>query len=92
VTIDEWETSRIEEELLVVSQFTLHASTNKGSRPSFLRAAGPERVEQLYEQFCLELEIAADMPVSRGVFGVDIEVGLLNDGPYTIQIDSRKRE
>lgn len=78
--------------LLVVSQFTLHASTNKGSRPSFVRAAAPERAEPLYEQFCRELGIAADLSVSRGVFGADMKVGLLNDGPVTIQIDSRKRE
>jgi D-tyrosyl-tRNA(Tyr) deacylase len=78
--------------LLVVSQFTLHASTSKGSRPSFIRAAAPARAEPLYEQFCRELEQATARPVGRGVFGADMKVALVNDGPVTIQIDSRQRE
>lgn len=78
--------------LLVVSQFTLHASTSKGSRPSFIRAAAPALAEPLYEQFCRELEHATARPVGRGVFGADMKVALVNDGPVTIQIDSRQRE
>ena len=78
--------------LLVVSQFTLHASTSKGSRPSFIRAAAPDRAEPLYEQFCQELEQSTARPVGRGVFGADMKVALVNDGPVTIQIDSRQRE
>lgn len=78
--------------LLVVSQFTLHASTSKGSRPSFIRAAAPDRAEPLYEQFCRELEQSTARPVGRGVFGADMKVALVNDGPVTILIDSRQRE
>ena len=78
--------------LLVVSQFTLHASTSKGSRPSFIRAAAPALAEPLYEKFCRELEHATARPVGRGVFGADMKVALVNDGPVTIQIDSRQRE
>jgi len=78
--------------LLVVSQFTLHASTSKGSRPSFIRVAAPALAEPLYEKFCRELEHATARPVGRGVFGADMKVALVNDGPVTIQIDSRQRE
>ena len=77
---------------LVVSQFTLHASTSKGSRPSFIRAAAPALAEPLYEKFCRELEHATARPVGRGVFGADMKVALVNDGPVTILIDSRQRE
>lgn len=79
-------------EMLVVSQFTLHASTKKGNRPSFLRAAAPEVSEPLYAAFCGALEAELGKPVGRGIFGADMKVALVNDGPVTILIDSRARE
>ncbi len=77
---------------IVVSQFTLHASTRKGNRPSFLRAAPPDHSEPLYEAFCAALEDELGKPVGRGRFGADMKVALTNDGPVTIVIDSRARE
>ncbi len=77
---------------IVVSQFTLHASTKKGNRPSFLRAARPETSEPLYQAFCHALEQDLAKPVGRGRFGADMQVALVNDGPVTIVIDSRNRE
>lgn len=82
----------IEGEILAVSQFTLMASTKKGNRPSYIKAAKPEISVPLYEQFCSELEIAVNKPIKRGVFGADMKVELLNDGPVTIFIDSKNRE
>ncbi len=79
-------------EIIVVSQFTLHASTKKGNRPSFLRAAVPGISEPLYEAFCAALELEVGKPVGRGVFGAEMKVALVNDGPVTIVIDSRARE
>lgn len=79
-------------EVIVVSQFTLHASTKKGNRPSFLKAAIPEISRPLYEQFCTALEKELGKPVERGVFGADMKISLVNDGPVTILIDSRNRE
>jgi D-aminoacyl-tRNA deacylase len=79
-------------EIIVVSQFTLHASTKKGNRPSFLRAAVPGISEPLYEAFCSALEGELCKPAGRGVFGADMKVTLVNDGPVTILIDSRARE
>lgn len=79
-------------ELLAVSQFTLTASTRKGNRPSYIRAAGHELAVPLYERFCVLLAEAAGRPVQRGVFGADMKVRLLNDGPVTIIIDSRLKE
>lgn len=79
-------------EALVVSQFTLHASTKKGNRPSFLAAAPPELAEPLYETFCTELSAEIGKPVARGIFGADMQVSLTNDGPVTIWLDSRARE
>lgn len=78
--------------VLVVSQFTLFASTRKGNRPSFLRAALPQRAEPLYEEFCRMLASESGIDVRRGVFGADMRVTLVNDGPVTIVIDSRLRE
>lgn len=77
---------------IVVSQFTLHASTKKGNRPSFLRAAAPSQSEPLYEAFCAALDSGLGKPVGRGVFGAEMKVTLVNDGPVTILIDSRARE
>jgi D-tyrosyl-tRNA(Tyr) deacylase len=78
--------------VLVVSQFTLHASTQKGNRPSFLAAARPEEAVPLYERFLAAVEAALGRPVPRGVFGADMRVSLVNDGPVTILVDSRRRE
>ena len=79
-------------ELLVVSQFTLHASTKKGNRPSYIRAARPETAVPLYENFLGALEREIQRPVRRGEFGADMKVALVNDGPVTILIDTKTRE
>ena len=78
--------------LLAVSQFTLTASTRKGNRPSYIRAAGHELAVPMYQKYCELLEKAAARPVLKGVFGADMKVDLLNDGPVTIIIDSRLKE
>jgi D-aminoacyl-tRNA deacylase len=79
-------------DLLVVSQFTLHASTQKGNRPSYQRAARPELAVPLYQAFIHELERLLGRPVATGIFGADMQVSLTNDGPVTIWLDSRDRE
>ena len=79
-------------EILVVSQFTLHASTKKGNRPSYIRAARPETAVPLYEQFVQQLEAGIGSPVQTGIFGAMMDVSLVNDGPVTIIIDSKIRE
>ena len=79
-------------DILVVSQFTLHASTKKGNRPSFIRAARPEVAIPLYEGFIETLKALTGREVKRGVFGADMAVNLLNDGPVTLWLDSRAKE
>ena len=79
-------------EALVVSQFTLHANIKKGNRPSFIRAARPEKAIPLYEDFCARLSDAVGKKVGRGIFGAMMNVDLTNDGPVTILIDSQNRE
>jgi D-tyrosyl-tRNA(Tyr) deacylase len=79
-------------EVIVVSQFTLLASTKKGNRPSYIKAARPEAATPLYEAFVLELEKYLGREVGTGVFGADMQVDLTNDGPVTIWIDTRMRE
>lgn len=78
--------------ILVVSQFTLHASTRKGNRPSYIGAAKPEVSVPLYNEFCNELSIALGKKVSTGEFGADMKVELLNDGPVTILMDTKNKE
>ena len=78
--------------LLIVSQFTLHASTKKGNRPSFTDAARPEQAISLYERFIAECKAAGVRNVQTGSFGADMKVALINDGPVTIAIDSKKKE
>ncbi len=84
--------SDVDGELLVVSQFTLHASTRRGNRPSYIRAARPEKAIPLYEKFCQELQRQLQREVSTGVFGSNMQVEMVNDGPVTIWIDSKNRE
>ncbi|MBR5803703.1 MAG: D-tyrosyl-tRNA(Tyr) deacylase [Bacteroidaceae bacterium] len=79
-------------EILVISQFTLFASTKKGNRPSYIRAAKPDISIPLYEEFCTELSIALGKPVGTGEFGADMKVELLNDGPVTICMDTKNKE
>jgi D-tyrosyl-tRNA(Tyr) deacylase len=79
-------------EILAVSQFTLYASTRKGNRPSWGRAARGDVSQPLFEQFVVRLSAALGRPVPTGVFGADMQVGLVNDGPVTIAIDSRNPE
>lgn len=79
-------------EALIVSQFTLHASTKKGNRPSYIKAARPEQAEPLYEQFKTKLSGMLNQPVASGVFGAMMDVALVNDGPVTILVDSKRRE
>lgn len=79
-------------EVLAVSQFTLTASTKKGNRPSYIRAAGHELAIRLYNLYCQNLETLLSKPTRTGVFGADMQVALINDGPVTIIIDSRLKE
>ena len=79
-------------DILVISQFTLFASTKKGNRPSYIRAAKPDISIPLYEQFCEELGIALGKPVGTGEFGADMKVELQNDGPVTICMDTKNKE
>lgn len=79
-------------ELLVVSQFTLHASSKKGNRPSYIRAAKPEHAVPLYDAFCRELAKQSSRNVMSGEFGADMKIALINDGPVTIWMDSKNKE
>ena len=79
-------------DVIVVSQFTLHASTKKGNRPSYIQAAKPDVAIPLYESFVKQLENNLDKPVQTGRFGADMKVDLLNDGPVTIIIDTKNKE
>jgi D-aminoacyl-tRNA deacylase len=79
-------------EILLVSQFTLHASTRKGTRPSFNAAARPEHAQPLYEKFAAQLGTALGRPVQTGIFGAMMQVTLVNDGPVTLIIDSKSRD
>jgi D-tyrosyl-tRNA(Tyr) deacylase len=79
-------------EVLLVSQFTLHAATKKGNRPSYIRASKPETAIPLYEQMIAQLEKDAGKKIQTGIFGADMKVRLLNDGPVTIIIDTKNRE
>ena len=78
--------------ILIVSQFTLHASTQKGTRPSYNQAAPPEHARPLCDEFIRQVAVALGRPVATGEFGADMQVNLVNDGPVTIIIDSKKRE
>lgn len=82
----------VEGEVLVVSQFTLHASTKKGNRPSYIKAAKPDVAIPLYQEFCLHLEHVMQKPIKTGEFGADMKVDLFNDGPVTIWMDSKNKE
>ncbi|MFC2187228.1 D-aminoacyl-tRNA deacylase [Fulvivirgaceae bacterium LMO-SS25] len=82
----------IDGELLVVSQFTLHASTKKGNRPSYIKAAKPDIAIPLYEQFVETIQLGLGKKVATGSFGADMKVSLINDGPVTIIIDSKDKK
>jgi D-tyrosyl-tRNA(Tyr) deacylase len=82
----------VEGDIIVVSQFTLHASTKKGNRPSYIKASKPEFAIPMYENFVKSLEKEFNKKIQTGIFGADMKVSLLNDGPVTILIDSKNRE
>lgn len=83
---------QIEGEILVISQFTLFASTKKGNRPSFVAAEKPERAEELYKYFVIEFEKVSDIKPQTGIFAADMKVSLVNDGPVTIFMDTKNKE
>ena len=79
-------------DVIVVSQFTLHASTKKGNRPSYIKASKPEIAIPVYEKFIQKMHLELQKPIQTGIFGADMKVSLVNDGPVTIVIDSKNRE
>lgn len=79
-------------QIMIVSQFTLHASTKKGNRPSYIHASKPDIAIPMYEAFCVEMELQLGKEVATGSFGADMKIELLNDGPVTILIDSQNKE
>lgn len=79
-------------DILLISQFTLHASTKKGNRPSYIKAARPETAIPLYEQMIQQLQTDLGKPIQTGIFGADMKVALVNDGPVTILMDSKDKE
>lgn len=83
---------QVEGDVIVVSQFTLHASTKKGNRPGYIKAAKPDVAVPLYEKFVKHMEQEIGKPIGTGEFGADMKVSLLNDGPVTIIVDSKNRE
>ena len=82
----------VDGDILVISQFTLYASTKKGNRPSYIKAAKPEISVPLYEKFLERLENILGKPVKKGIFGADMEVTIVNDGPVTILIDTKNQD
>ncbi len=82
----------IKGEVMIVSQFTLHASTKKGNRPSYIKAASPQTAIPLYEAFIQQMVVEVGKPVSTGVFGAHMNITLTNDGPVTIMIDTKQKE
>ena len=84
--------NEINGEVLLISQFTLHASTKKGNRPSYIGAARPETAIPLYNEFIQQLQVGIQKPILTGEFGADMQVQLINDGPVTIIIDSKNKE
>jgi D-aminoacyl-tRNA deacylase len=82
----------VQGEILVVSQFTLHASTRKGNRPSYIKASKPDKAVPIYEEFKKELSVQLGKPLQSGIFGADMKVELINDGPVTIIIDTKMKE
>ena len=82
----------IDGEILVVSQFTLHASTKKGNRPSYIKAARPDISVPIYESFLMQMKVDLGKSIGSGIFGADMKIALINDGPVTILIDTKNKE
>ena len=82
----------IKGELMIISQFTLMAQTKKGNRPSYIKASKPEFSKPMYELFCQKVEKESGIKIQKGVFGADMKVALINDGPVTITMDTKNKE